>query len=308
MLVYVYQYRSNIEIYRQSGYIHMKALFEKSKFLCTRNTSAIKYKNLHNLPHWHMEYELVFVFEGTAELMINNSVFEISPGACALINSEYIHYIKGTPESIIGIIKTDSNYVKKIIGNRHLSSPIIHNSSNLLEVFESVYAEFKSENDLYEIAAELIVANFIIDIFRKKSFVFAPKKHKQTSEKYKILLEMLANNYAYVTFENAAEYLDLNKSYFSKYFHHFSGMTFTQYLNILKVSAAIEKIHEKNMNMTEISISCGFGTIRNFNRVFKSLTGYCPKNIPDNFTYIHSIKGTTVRDFDPTLNCTEIIQ
>ena len=117
---------------------------------------------------------------------------------------------------------------------------------------------------------------------------------------------MLASNYAYVSFEDAAEYINLNKSYFSKYFHKFSGMTFTQYLNILKVSAAIEKIHEKKINMTEISISCGFGTIRNFNRVFKSLTGYSPKSIPDNFSYIHSIKGTSICDFDPTLNCTEI--
>jgi len=285
----------------------MKALFEKRAFSGTGNTSAIKYKNLHNLPHWHMEYELVFVLEGTAEVMINNSSYEISQGVCAFISSEDIHYIKGSPDSLIGVIKTDSAYAKKIIAGKQLLSPLISSFTDILEVFESVYKEFRNENDLSEIATELVAAKLIVDIFRKEPFILPQKKEIMTTEKYKVLLEMLAVNYAYVTFDEAAEYVNLNKSYFSKYFHQFSGMTFTQYLNILKVSAAIEKIHEKKMNMTEISISCGFGTIRNFNRVFKSLTGYSPKKIPDNFTYIHSIKGTSMYDFDPTLNCTEIV-
>jgi xylan 1,4-beta-xylosidase len=73
------------------------------------------------------------------------------------------------------------------------------------------------------------------------------------------------------------------------------------------VSEAVEKIKEKKMNMTEISISCGFGTIRNFNRVFKLLTGYTPKSLPDNYSNIYNFKDTDEKSFDPTLNCTEIL-
>ncbi len=126
--------------------------------------------------------------------------------------------------------------------------------------------------------------------------------------KYKELIEMLSINYPHITFEEAAKYMSLNKSYFSRYFYRFSGMTFTQYLNILKVSAAIEKIQEKKLNMTEISVSCGFGTIRNFNRVFKELTGYNPKKLPNNFVFIYNFKDTSGNDFNPTLNCTEILE
>ena len=286
----------------------MKALFEKRSFSGAENTSAIKYKHLHNLPHWHVEYELIFVIEGTAELMVNNSSFVISQSSCAFINSEDIHYIKGTPESVIGVIKTDSAYAKKIIGNKQLLTPLVSKIPDTLQIFESVYAEFRSENDSYEIAAELIVAKFIINIFRKELFMLQQKKEKQATERYKILLEMLSTNYAYVSFESAAEYINLNKSYFSKYFHKFSGMSFTQYLNILKVSAAIEKIHSEKMTITEISISCGFGTIRNFNRVFKSLTGYSPKQLPCNYVFVYNLKDNSTDGFDPTLYCTEIIE
>jgi len=285
----------------------MKAIFEKSVFCCNGNTSAIKYQHLHNLPHWHIEYELVFVLEGSTELMINDNLFEMYQGSCAFINSEDIHYIKATKESILGIIKTDAVNVKKIVGNRQLICPIIDNLPNILQVFESVYDEFKNEKDLYLVAAELIISNFLIEMFRKQTFLLSQENNKQT-EKYKKLLELLANNYAYISFEDAVSYMNLNKSYFSKYFCRLSGMTFTQYLNILKVSNAIEKIHNEKMTITEISISCGFGTIRNFNRVFKSLTGYSPKQLPCNYVFVYNLKDNSEDAFDPTLNCTKIIE
>ena len=289
-------------------FMQMKALFESNAFFSAENISAIKYKHLHNLPHWHIEYELVFVLEGSAELMVNDNLSEMHKGNCAFINSEDVHYIKATPESVIGVIKADAVYVKKIIGNRQLSSHVITCIPDILNVFESAYVEIRNKKELYNIASELIVARFFIDLFRKETDLPQHKNNKQITHKYKDLLEMLANNYAYISFENAASYVNLNKSYFSKYFHRLTGMTFTQYLNTLKVSNAIEKIHKGNMNMTEISISCGFGTIRNFNRVFKSLTGYSPKKLPNNYFFIYNLKESSKEIFNPTLNCTEIIE
>ena len=102
--------------------------------------------------------------------------------------------------------------------------------------------------------------------------------------------------------------MHFSEPYFSKVFHNIFGMTFTQYLNTLKVSAAVEKIAEGKMSMTEISIACGFGTIRNFNRVFKELTGYSPKKLPDNFIFVSGFKEDSHISFDPTLNCTEIVE
>ncbi len=285
----------------------MKAKFEKTTFSDATHTSAIKYKNLHNLPHWHMEYELVFVLEGSAELMVNNCFFNILKGSCAFICSEEIHCIKSTSESILGIVKTNASYVNKIVGNKHLTTPVLSESSTAIQIFSDILLELKKQKDFYNIIADTIITRFIAEIFRNELNSPYTETSKKMSTKYKALIEMLSNNFSHITFEEAAEYVNLNKSYFSRYFYHFSGMTFTRYLNILKVSAAIEKIREKKLNMTEISISCGFGTIRNFNRVFKEFTGYNPKKLPDNYVFIYNSKDISGNNFDPTLNCTEIL-
>lgn len=286
----------------------MKARFEKKAFSDKTHTSAIKYKNLHNLPHWHIEYELVFVLKGSADLMLNNLFFKISQDSCAFIGSEEIHHIRSDPGSVLGIIKTDAPNVKEIVGNKHLTTPILNYNSTPKYIFFDILSELKNQKDFCNIIADTIVTKFIAEIFRTESSSSYTKITKQMTTKYKELIEMLSINYTHITFEEAAKYMNLNKSYFSRYFYSFSGMTFTQYLNILKVSAAIEKIQEKNLNMTEISMSCGFGTIRNFNRVFKELTGYNPKKLPNNYVFIYNFKDTSGNDFNPTLNCTEILE
>lgn len=61
------------------------------------------------------------------------------------------------------------------------------------------------------------------------------------------------------------------------------------------------------MNITEISIACGFGIIRNFNRVFKELTGYNLKKLPADYVFIYNFKDTDTNGFDSALNCTELV-
>lgn len=71
---------------------------------------------------------------------------------------------------------------------------------------------------------------------------------------------------------------------------------------------AVEKIKEGDKTMTEISRSCGFNTIRNFNRVFKDFTGYSPKNLPKSYRFVQDMREYTDKGFDPTLAVTSVVR
>ena len=79
-------------------------------------------------------------------------------------------------------------------------------------------------------------------------------------------------------------------------------MPFTRYLNIVKVSAALEMLSAGEMSVTEIADACGFGTIRSFNRVFKELTGTIPTIAQGDAVIIRDVLSDG--GFDPTLSCT----
>ena len=125
-------------------------------------------------------------------------------------------------------------------------------------------------------------------------------------EIYRKLCRKIAVEYATITFEEAARHMTFSEPHFSKVFHNIFGMTFTQYLNTVKIAAALEKIKQGHMNITEIAYSCGFNTIRNFNRVFKNFTGYSPKNIPSDYVFLYNLQDGY--GLDPTLNCTIVLE
>ena len=88
-------------------------------------------------------------------------------------------------------------------------------------------------------------------------------------------------------------------------------MTFTGYLSAVRISNAVRMLNESTLSMTEISRACGFGTIRSFNRVFKSVTGYSPSTLPSGYKVERGQREYTGREgktgVDPTLATTEVI-
>lgn len=87
---------------------------------------------------------------------------------------------------------------------------------------------------------------------------------------------------------------------FSKYFRRMAGMTFSEYINIVRVSTAVKMLAQVNMTIGEAAFAAGFGTIRSFNRIFKRYTGFTPRELPDDFIFIGENPENDGEGFDPT--------
>ena len=51
-----------------------------------------------------------------------------------------------------------------------------------------------------------------------------------------------------------------------------------------------------------------FNTIRNFNRVFKEMTGYTPGTLPRDYSFACNLHRNGEGGFDPTLGCTVVLE
>ena len=76
----------------------------------------------------------------------------------------------------------------------------------------------------------------------------------------------------------------------------------------MKVENAVAKIRERRFTMTEIALACGFGTIRNFNRTFKALTGYTPTEMPMEFQFSADFINQGMHSENPTLSDCELLE
>lgn len=282
----------------------MKARFEQMEHKFNSQVSVHSYLNLNNLPHWHTEHELVFVKSGSADLMADNTIYNLTEGMCAFLMSEDIHYIKGDENSIVNVIKIDIKLTQDIVSSKRLICPVLSGTYEFLKIYSVISAELSGGKEHCGVVADSLARILVSNIFRYEYVA----KAMQANDNYKGLIEYISDNYAHISFKAAARYMSFSEPYFSKYFQKITGMTFTKYLNTLKISAATEMIKEGKKSITEISIECGFGTIRNFNRIFKALTGYSPKHLPDSYVYIYNTKNSADRGFNPTLNCTVMLE
>lgn len=267
-----------------------------------------KYRNLRNIPHWHREYEIIYVCKGTAKVTVNGSLFTLSENMSVLVDGNSIHSIYSEEGAEVAVAKIESAFMRGIVSSKNLVSPLLTREFGVYDFFSLLFAEQRL-NDIHSGAVcDARLTLLISDIFRREETKKYDEGKRKEEKRHRELLDRIANGYAYMTFSEAAAYMHFSEPYFSKYFLAHTGMTFTRYLSVIRVANAARMLKEGEMSVTEISRACGFGTIRNFNRVFKSVTGYSPSSLPSDFSHIGYNREYTGGGFDPTLDSSEIIE
>ncbi len=273
----------------------MLGIYEKRKFSDGEKVWLGRYKNLTNVLHWHFEAEIIRIVKGGAKIKIGKFLFDAEKGDCFFCSGEELHYIIGKKDSEIDIAIFDEKLCSEIIGNLSLLSPILPVCVPVKDYFSSIKKELTEKGPFYREAINNKTENLIIDIFRTCNF----EKNERKTSFQKSLITKINNEYSFITFEDAVSYSGYSASHFSKIFKAFTGMTFSEYLNVIKIENAIILLRE-NLTMTSISQKCGFSTIRNFNRVFKKITGYPPLSLPSDFTIDTGLRISGAEFFDPT--------
>ena len=79
-----------------------------------------------------------------------------------------------------------------------------------------------------------------------------------------------------ISMKEMARMLNYEYHYFSTLFHRHMGMNFKNFVNLFRFESACKLLSERNRSIADVGICCGFGSIRNFNRGFKSICGSTP--------------------------------
>lgn len=281
----------------------MLAKFEQRSYKDYGRVWIGRYQNLHNLAHWHLEHELIYVEQGSVLVSHNEQEYTLQKGQLIFIHSEDIHYISSSPDGIVQIIMYDGSFLPDMMKTIYLQQPLLLHHYQFSDTFAAIALEQQKKSTFYVEKIHVLLETLLIDIYRKEATKKAKKEDKHMKlPGYKKLLYEIQEHAVDITFAQAADIMGLSDAYFSRYFHKLSGMTFSRYVNTIRIEKAITMLKDKkDMTITEISRQCGFDTIRHFNRVFKDITGMTPKQLPSDFVLYHHTTKLLQNSFDPTL-------
>ena len=79
-----------------------------------------------------------------------------------------------------------------------------------------------------------------------------------------------------ITLGEVAQTLSMSPEHLSRTFRKETGIGFNRYLNLIRLQHAETLLKTTDMTVSEIAEACGFGSVRNFNRVFQDTLGITP--------------------------------
>ena len=86
-----------------------------------------------------------------------------------------------------------------------------------------------------------------------------------------------------ITLNDIAKLVNMTDVSFSRFIKKRTGITFIDSLNEIRLGHASRILIDTTNSIAEVSYSCGFNNISNFNRLFKKKKGCTPKEFRENF-------------------------
>ena len=266
-----------------------------------------KYRNLKNISHWHFDHEIAVCASGEALISLNQETYTLRKGQCIYLRGQSVHSILSVPGTTLYVSLFSDELLRRVTDNYCLMDPVFADEFRVMERLERIRtAGFKKER-FYDEIMNALMQQLIAEVFSVLEIQASAVSTSAATERYRMLLYDIDERAEDYSFARAVEYMNMSEAYFSRFFKKISGMTFSMYLNHIRVNKAIDLIQNQELSITEIAMNCGFETIRNFNRVFKQITGYSPRELPNNYVLnLRSNSGNTT-DFDPTIMTSELI-
>ncbi len=115
----------------------------------------------------------------------------------------------------------------------------------------------------------------IVEAFMESMFISVPTKQNEITKK---AINFIAKNFADdITLEYVAEHVHLNPSYFSTIFKQYTGSSFKEYLNMVRIEESKRLLANTDYSIIDIAVATGFDNQSYFSKVFKKYTGLSPR-------------------------------
>lgn len=269
----------------------MKAFHEVRSYDSDVMVWCQTYENISFLSHWHKEIELIYVSAGTCRISIGDQSLTAQGGDLVICDSGNIHYSDSYEEkNVLHFLIFDPGIISSVYEYSGFSSPHVTKAEleeygltkGLEELFQTVKRELTQQNKYYQDVVKAKIREFWYLLKRNvpQDSTQGASYNRRIEQLYDFqnFLSYMEEHYnENITLEFAAEQMNFSPSHFSKMFKKLTGINFITYLNMTRVEKAMEQLKNTSKKITDIGLNCGFNNIRTFNRVFKEITGYTPR-------------------------------
>ncbi len=240
--------------------------------------------------HWHMEHELILVLQGTLRLSVDGEPVVLKEGDCMLIADGSIH--GGTPKDCIyeclvfdleRFLAGTTTCGQRLLALEQEGARLegkFSKGSGAAELVSRLFQGMETESTGYEFTTVGLLWQLWGEMLAHKLYIPASAEAARDARRTKAVknvLRRIRSDYgSALTLEELAAEAALEPKYFCRVFRQLTGRTPVNYLNYYRVECAAELLCSTQESITDIALSCGFGDVSYFSRMFRRYKGEPP--------------------------------
>ena len=244
-----------------------------------------------NYWHFHPEYEIVFIKNGTGTRVVGDHSSTYQNGELILLGPNLPHLPFGNrqcPDNYEVVIQFNQQLADQILAiaeTRNLGK-LLHQSREGVaygEETKEIVSKYISEFQFEGVNRLLLLLRLLTDLYQANDYQVlhaAPLNVKRSNADLKRLegiYAFVANNYQEsISLQQIAENVGLTTNSLCRFFKRVTGKTLISFIHQFRVSIAKEGLRDGKSNISEIAFRCGYNDLTFFNRKFKEKTGMTP--------------------------------
>lgn len=221
--------------------------------------------------HLHSAVELIYILEGSLEVMVQNQTKKIRKNEAALIFPDMVHSYLCTDfcRSILCIFSPAcAKEYYHMFRRQQPECPFLSagvQNPDLLLAFRKMLHYAETSRPVSEAWLNLILAFLVPGTF------LLPRDSRDNSDISYQLISYISQHFQEpLTLESLADHLHFNKYYISRVFTQKLRCSFYEYVNRLRLDYAAGRLRDTDLHITHIWQEAGFESQKTFNRNFLS--------------------------------------
>ena len=224
--------------------------------------------------HIHEDMELIYVKKGCCSAFCGGKKYALEAGSLFLAFPNQVHhYTECVPgEYYVLILKPTRllSYGEVFLEGEPLSA-VCKPDVKTVYLLETAYEEFHQDG------YSKIIAAYLTAMFGKLLKYYSIESTGVRQDTVLQILNYCAGHYREaISVADIANNLHLSRSSVSHIFSSRLGIHFCDYINALRLTDATDLLKNGNYSVTQVAETCGFPTIRTFNRAFLKQFGTSP--------------------------------
>lgn len=254
----------DINIPSNYGYICQKRIFDE---------------NYTSKMHWHSVIELEFLIEGSGIHHYNGKSEPVNPGDLWLLTLYDSHQMTIHEGSKLINLSIDPEILHEKIQNKlSLSHPIQYSLSKkesqcFLAKVDTLLYEQEHREFLSRVKVTSVINDIFVDVLRQSTSSSMQLDNSIVLEMVEYLQKHYLDNMSLTQF---SKIFALTPNYCGYIFKKTLGVSYNDYVNILKLKSACKALQNSNLPIKQIATESGFSSVEYFYAIFKKYYGITP--------------------------------